>query len=116
MDESALLRPVGGPEVMAAQMKGLLAAAADPAVTLQVARLSAAELALSPSFTMLSFAGPGEPDVACTPGPGGRVTFCKIRIDTSVFRNVFAAVSRAALPPAETARLIGKALERWDQR
>lgn len=65
IDETALLRPVGGREVHRAQLDVLLEAARRPGITVQVIPLSTgAHAGLTCSFTILSFTD--EPDLAYT--------------------------------------------------
>jgi transcriptional regulator with XRE-family HTH domain len=116
MDESALSRLVGTAAVMAAQLRHLLTVTSDPAVTVQVAELASSQPVLCPSFAVLSFADAGDPDVACSSGPAGRVILAKPRTETSVLVAEFAVLERSAASPEESARLVEKALQRWDQR
>ncbi len=65
LDESVLLRPLGGPAVLRAQLEHLLEAAGLPRVTLQVLPLDAGVTAgLTGTFTILEFGDLGEPDLA----------------------------------------------------
>jgi transcriptional regulator with XRE-family HTH domain len=65
VDETALLRPVGGRDVHIAQLDVLLEAAGRPGVTIQVVPLATgAHAGLTCSFTILSFED--EPDIAYT--------------------------------------------------
>ncbi|WP_280417424.1 helix-turn-helix domain-containing protein [Nocardia carnea] len=64
IDEAALHRPVGGPEVHRAQMEHLLDLTRLPNVTIQVVPFSAGEHpAAGSSFTILRFAEPDLPDI-----------------------------------------------------
>ncbi len=64
MDEAALRRPLGGPEVMREQLEHLLKAARLPNVTLQVAPFSVGGLAAAGGpVTILRFAEPDLPDI-----------------------------------------------------
>jgi transcriptional regulator with XRE-family HTH domain len=64
VDEAALRRPVGGPEVMRTQLEHLIAATKLPNVTLQVAPFRAgAHAALGLPFVILRFADPELPDM-----------------------------------------------------
>jgi transcriptional regulator with XRE-family HTH domain len=116
MDESALSRSVGTAAVMAAQLRHLLAVASDPQITVQVAELASGRPVLCPSFAVLSFADPDDPNVACSSGPAGRVILAKPRTETSVLVAEFAVLERSAASPGESTRLVEKALQRWDQR
>jgi transcriptional regulator with XRE-family HTH domain len=109
MDESALSRSVGTAAVMAA-------VTGDHQVTVRVAELASRKPVLCPSFAVLSFADPGDPDVACSSGPAGRVYLAKSRAETSVLVAEFAVLERSAASAEESARLVEKALQRWDQR
>ena len=64
LDESVLLRPVGGPAVMRAQLEHLLICAELSTVTVQVLPLRiGAHQGLDGSFTILSFGDYDEPDL-----------------------------------------------------
>ncbi|MDJ0344221.1 helix-turn-helix transcriptional regulator [Streptomyces sp. H10-C2] len=71
IDEGALLRPVGGPDVMRAQVQALIAAAERPNITIQVCPLAkGAHPGLAGSFSILEF-GPSDPRVGYVDGRGG---------------------------------------------
>jgi hypothetical protein len=64
VDEAALRRPVGGPEVMRTQLEHLITATKQPNVTLQVILFRAgAHAALGQPFVILRFADPELPDM-----------------------------------------------------
>jgi transcriptional regulator with XRE-family HTH domain len=64
VDEAALRRPVGGPEVMRGQLEYLINATKQPNVTLQVVPFRAgAHAALGQPFVILRFADPDLPDM-----------------------------------------------------
>jgi transcriptional regulator with XRE-family HTH domain len=64
VDESALRRPVGGREVMGAQIARLIETTTWPTVTLQVLRFDAAEHAgMDGAFTIYEFSEPTDPAV-----------------------------------------------------
>lgn len=107
LDESALVRVMGSPAVMSRQLEHLLEASQQPAVTVQVLRLAAgSRQVLSGSFGILSFADPGDPDVVCAEGIRGQVLLDERGMDVRALSAVFAALSQAALAPAESAELI----------
>lgn len=62
IDETVLRRPLGGPEVMAAQLRRLVWEAARPHVTIQVLR-SPAHRALNGTYYTLEFPRPAQPFV-----------------------------------------------------
>lgn len=107
LDESALVRAMGSPAVMSRQLEHLLDASQQPAVTVQVLRLSGgSRQVLSGSFGILSFADPGDPDVVCAEGIRGRVLLAERGVDVWASSAVFEALSHAALAPAESAEFI----------
>jgi len=108
LDESALYRQIAPPAVMAAQLDYLAAAATMPAVTVQVAVLARPWPVLAPSFALLRFADPASSDVACQPGPAGRVTRTSREADLAGLHATFDALARSALPPGESASLIAR--------
>jgi hypothetical protein len=65
VDESALRRPVGGVEVLRAQLRHIVARAALPSVCLQVLPFSlGAHAGMNGSFIVLGFGDPEEPEIA----------------------------------------------------
>ena len=64
VDEAALRRPVGGPEVFRAQIERLIEAAEEPRITLQIAPLRlGAHPCEAGAFTIMRFPAPDLPDV-----------------------------------------------------
>jgi hypothetical protein len=64
VDEAALRRPIGGPDVLRAQLEHLLTVAKLPNVTMQVIPFGfGGHAAAGGAFTMLRFADPALPDV-----------------------------------------------------
>jgi transcriptional regulator with XRE-family HTH domain len=65
IDETVLRRPVGGPDVLRAQLQHILAAVDLPTVTVQVLPLAVgAHVGMDSGFALLSFPEPEDPDVA----------------------------------------------------
>jgi DNA-binding XRE family transcriptional regulator len=63
IDEAALLRQVGGPDVMREQLQHLVEVSALPTVTLQILPLShGAHYAMPGAFVMLAFLNPADPE------------------------------------------------------
>jgi transcriptional regulator with XRE-family HTH domain len=107
LDESALRRVIGTAEIMAGQLRHLAAAAAGPdQVTIQVIPLAAGHQVLSPPFTLLAFDGQDASTAAWISGIHGQVALTTRAMDTGYAASTFAALTRAALPPRESARLI----------
>jgi len=70
IDESALLRPAGGRDIMREQIASLITAAKTPGVAIQVLRLSAgAWQGGGTAFTLLRFGDPALPEVVYTETP-----------------------------------------------
>jgi hypothetical protein len=106
IEEAALRRPVGGPAVMCAQLRRLIAAAALETVTLQVLPTAVgAHAGIDGAFTVLHFHGLGEPDMAYVEHPMGAVHIEKEQ-DVAGARLAFERVRSAALSPADSIRLI----------
>jgi hypothetical protein len=106
VDEAALLRTVGPAAVMTAQLGHLAAVTASGQVTVQITQLATAQPVLSPAFTLLAFAGPGGPGLACTSGGRGDIVITRDRSHVRATRRTFTALACAALSPASSARLI----------
>lgn len=106
LDESALRRPIGGPEAMRRQLIALLEAMERPHVHIQIAPTVNGDFpGIDGSFVVLSFGGPIVLDVAYLKGVAGhiyvedveQVRRCAMKFDR---------ISEAALPEAESAALI----------
>lgn len=105
-DESALLRQVGSPDVMARQLDSLAAMTADGSLTLQVTPLSQARTVMTSSFTVLSFTGPDAPDIACRGEAHDTAGVTRRPGEVTALAGAFAALSQNALPPRDSADLI----------
>lgn len=106
VDEPVLCRPVGGPLVMNAQLRHLVAAAALDSVELRVLPSGVgAHPAMGGAFTVLTFDGLGEPDVGYVEHPMGSVHVEKEE-DVTRARLVFNHLRSMALSPAESVALI----------
>lgn len=106
IDESALRRPIGGPDAMRRQLTALLEAARRPHVHLQVAPTAMGDFpGLEGSFVVLSFGGPIDLDVAYLKGVAGgiyiedveQVRRCSAKFDR---------ICEAALPEPESTAMI----------
>jgi Domain of unknown function (DUF5753) len=105
IDHEALRRPIAPASVMAAQLRHLIAATAIPWLSIRVTAPSTAPAVLSPSFSLLSFAGRDQP-AACYHGPAGRLVTTRRAADVQAMSRIFSAFAEAALSPADTAALI----------
>jgi transcriptional regulator with XRE-family HTH domain len=106
LDEAVLRRPVGGPEVMRAQLAWLLEASASPDIVLQVLPFAAGEHAkMSGPMTIMTLPEVG--DVVYVEGPGSGqiiarpedVADCALRFDL---------LRATALSPVESAAMIAE--------
>jgi hypothetical protein len=108
LDESVLLRAVAPPDVMRAQLEHLAKLGREPNVTIQVLRLAGPTRQVpAGSFGILSFDDPGDDDVAGALGIRGQVQLEQREADVRALRLAFDALARSAMPPRESARLIG---------
>jgi len=108
LDEAVLRREIGGPEVMRAQVRALLAADELPHVRLQIVRFHQGGPAGFP-FTILRFAEPGLPDVVYVEQLTGAVYLDK----PGEVERYAVAMERSCLeaePPERTAVILGDML------
>lgn len=106
LDESALRRVIGSAETMSGQLTHLAEAAASDHVAIWVIPLAAAHAVLSPEFTLLTFDSQAGTAAAWTSGIHGQVTVTTRVKDVHHAAATFAALTRTALPPEESACLI----------
>jgi transcriptional regulator with XRE-family HTH domain len=96
IDEVALLRPIAPADVMAGQLEFLLAATANPAVSLQVVPMSPDQPVLSPPFVLLDFNHQIQP-AAFSHGPAGQMSTTKRAKEVQTTVDLFEALARIAL-------------------
>jgi transcriptional regulator with XRE-family HTH domain len=102
MDESVLLRPMGGPSVMRAQLQHLIEVAAMPHVTVQVMPFaSSGQAGESGSSTLLRFAEHDLPDVVYIEYLTSAI-YLEQRPDVEHYLGVMDRLSGLALTPAAT--------------
>ncbi|MDF3291152.1 helix-turn-helix domain-containing protein [Streptomyces silvisoli] len=109
LDESALYREVGGPEVMNEQLARLLELGEHPRVDVQVLPFNSRELAAIGSNLSLVTLPNGE-KVAYTEGILAGLIFEDLE-DVTRFTVIYDRLRANALPPAESAALIRKVME-----
>jgi transcriptional regulator with XRE-family HTH domain len=108
LDEAALHRAVGGPDVMASQLAALAKASAQPGVTLQALPLSAgASAALEGDFVILAFPDPEDPPVAYAEGLFGDL-YLESKEELDLYTLAWTHLLQKALSPAESAAMISK--------
>jgi len=99
VDEAALRRQVGGPDVMRAQLSHLADAAALPHITLQVVPYSAgAHAGMLGSFVILQFDDETDPDVIYLDSMAGNL-FLESEIEVRRYRLAFEHLRAVAMSP-----------------
>jgi len=110
MDEAALRRPVGGRDVMRAQLSHLADVTAMPQVTVQIMPFShGGHAAAGGSFTILRFADPDVPDVVYIEQLTSALYLDK-REDVDHYLEVMNALSTEALTPAQSTDFLAEIL------
>ncbi|HKR52519.1 MAG TPA: helix-turn-helix transcriptional regulator [Pseudonocardiaceae bacterium] len=106
VDESALRRPVGGVEVLRAQLHHIMARATLPSVCFQVLPCSlGVHAGLNGSFIVLRFAELEEPEIAYIEHPAGALHLDK-DAEVQACKLVFDQLRSEALSPYDSAALI----------
>jgi transcriptional regulator with XRE-family HTH domain len=106
LDDTVLRRPVGGPAVMAAQRRRLLADAGRPAVTVQVLEVDAgAHAGMDGPFTIFGFPAPAERDVVALDSAADAL-YLEGPEDVARYRRVFELLLPAARSPQDSAAII----------
>lgn len=110
IDEAALRRTVGGPEVMREQLDFLVSAARSPNITIQALPYSAgAHPGMPGAFLVMEFPD-DDPALVYTESAGGGL-FQEAEADVERYRTTFEHLVAQALSPAETTKFIKKAAE-----
>ena len=111
IDEAALRRPIGGRQVMRAQLKHLLEAATLPNVTIQVVPFRrGGHAAAGGSFTILRFAAPDLPDVVYLEQLTSAL-YLEERRDVDHYMEVMNRLSAEAHTPVATTRFLQEILK-----
>jgi hypothetical protein len=111
VDEAALRRPVGGPEVMRGQVERLIEATKLPNVTLQILPFDAgAHPAMLGTFTILRFPDRELPDVVYLEHLTNAVYLDK-RDEVERYLDVMELLCLKSEPPAKTVALLDKILD-----
>jgi transcriptional regulator with XRE-family HTH domain len=108
IDESVLHRPIGGRQVMLAQIEHLLELTKRRNITVQMVPYEFSGYAAEGSFTMLRFAEPELPDVVYIEHLSGALYLDK-RSDTELYSRVFDRLTVDAHTPDHTRQLLAKA-------
>jgi transcriptional regulator with XRE-family HTH domain len=107
IDESVLHRPIGGRQVLLAQLAHLRELSKRPNITLQVVPYQFSGYAAEGSFTMLRFAEPELPDVVYLEHLTGALYLDK-RSDTELYGRVFDRLTVDARTPDHTRQMLAK--------
>ncbi|HXV91936.1 MAG TPA: helix-turn-helix transcriptional regulator [Pseudonocardia sp.] len=108
VDEFVLTRPVGGQEVLDAQLAHLAEAARLPTVTLRIVPRTAMSVVLAKSgFSVLGFGDLGEPDIAYVEHALGAL-FVEREADVARARLILDRLRSEALSPGESLAMIGQ--------
>jgi transcriptional regulator with XRE-family HTH domain len=111
VDEAALRRPVGGPEVMRAQVARLLQATELPSVILQVLPLAVgAHPGMATAFTILRFPDEALPDVVYLEHLDGAMYLDK-RESVDHYYHIMELISARSVAPEETPEVLDKILK-----
>jgi transcriptional regulator with XRE-family HTH domain len=105
VDEVALRRPVGGPDVLRGQLEHLLAACRQPWLTLQVTPFPAVSYAAPSSFSILRFADPDMPDMVYVEQLTS-ATYIDKRPDVERYLLSMERMSIVSAPPANSVDII----------
>jgi transcriptional regulator with XRE-family HTH domain len=111
LDEAALRRRVGGPEVMRAQIEHLIELSAAPDMFIQVIPFGGgAHIAMDLPFVILAFPDPADPEVVCVGYATGMLWIEGIT-EVSVYNKAFEHLQAAALSFDESASLMTSVLK-----
>lgn len=111
VDEAALHRQVGGPEVMRAQLVHLMKAAHEPHVTFHVIPYSAgAHPGMSGSFVLLDLPNPADPDVVHIDSLAGNM-FLETEAALRRYRLLFEHLRTVASSLVETAGMLAALMD-----
>lgn len=108
IDESVLHRPIGGRQVLLAQIERLLELTKRPHITVQVLPYQFSGYAAEGSFTTLRFAEPDLPDVVYIEHLSGALYLDK-RSDSELYGRVFDRLTVDAHTPDHTRQVLTKA-------
>ncbi len=107
IDESVLHRPIGGRDIMLAQLDHLLALTKQPQITLQVVPYQLSGYAAEGPFTMLRFGEPELPDLVYVEHLAGALYLDK-RDEVELYSRVFDRLTVDALTPDRTRQMLAK--------
>ena len=108
VDEGALRRPIGGPDVMRAQLARITAAADLPKVVFQVIPFTVgAHPGLDSNFVILEIADPTVNDVVYVEGAVGNI-YLETAADLMRYRRIFSRLQSIALDPEGSVAMVSR--------
>ena len=111
LDEAVVSRPVGGDEVMRAQLRRLVEASDLPHVTLQVLPFAAgAHAGMDGTFTILDFPDAEDPGVVFAENATGGL-FLEKSDELRKYVSIFERIRSTALPPEESRKVLATLAE-----
>jgi transcriptional regulator with XRE-family HTH domain len=111
IDEAVISRLVGGPQVMADQLRRLVELANEPHITLQVIPFAAgAHPGMPGSFVVMDFPDAADPDLVYLDSMAGDL-FLEREADVRRYTVIFEHLRALALSPQESTRLIAERAE-----
>lgn len=105
IEESVLRRPVGGPDVLASQLRQLREAAERPGVLIRIRPLDAQAPAVPSGFTIVRFDDPDLPDVVYTEQLTS-ASYLDRPADVSRYADALGRLRSSSRPPEATAAVI----------
>jgi hypothetical protein len=108
IDESVLFRPIGGRDVMLAQLDYLLELTKQPQVTLQIVPFALSGYAAEGPFTMLRFTEAELPDLVYIEHLAGAM-YLDRREEVELYGRVFDRLTVDAVTPDRTRQMLAKA-------
>lgn len=118
LDEAVLCRPVGGEEVMRAQLRSLYEASLRRNVTIQVLPFAKGEHpGMAGVFTILGFPGPDDTPIVYAEHETGGL-FLEKAEEYQRYNAIFDALQKSALSPEESSKLLANLAEEpsWTSR
>ena len=113
VDESVLLRAIGGRAVMRAQLEHLLDVAARPHVAIRIIPLALGEhVGLRGPFVLLRFSGTNDPDVVYIEQRRGDAIFQDEMEVTANHQRLFADLEKRAASPDDLNAYVKRAIDR----
>lgn len=112
IDETALLRPIGGPRVMVEQLRQILSASEEQNVSVQVLPLAlGAHAGLAGTFFLLDFVK-AKPVVYLEARSSG--AFLDEPDDVALFQDAVERVTKVAADPTESGKMMGDYLKQYE--